>query len=158
MERYSTNCLLQEQKAAGRREHVGPGRSVQGVQEAAAAEGGPARGQGCLTPGVRLPFPFHHVHWGWGRAGERETWSEGRPTQPAGSTGHGRLQRAGSGRRGATPVWFTAPSLLRCLAHVWNSCANAGDICSAPVRPRFPATSPSPSYMKPTPAPYLMLV
>lgn len=137
---------MQEQKAAGWREHLGPGHSVQGVQEAAAAEGGPARSQGCLTSGVRLPFPFHHVHWGWGGAGERETRSEGRPMQPACSTGHGRLQGASSGRRGAMPVWFTAPSLLRCLAHVRNSCANAGDICSAPVRPRFPATSPSPSY------------
>lgn len=31
-------------------------------------------------------------------------------------------------------------------------CANAEDICSAAVRPRFPATSPSPSYSETHPS------
>lgn len=71
---------------------MGASRSVQGVQEAAAAEGGPARGQGCLTPGVRLLLPFHHVHWGQG-GGERDPvrgdYAQQRPMQVARSTGHG---------------------------------------------------------------------
>ena len=50
---------------------LGPGCSVQVVQEAATAESSPACGQGCLTPSIRLPFLFPHVHWGQGR-GERD--------------------------------------------------------------------------------------
>ena len=48
--------------------------SVQAFQEAAAAESGPARSQGRLTPGVfRLPLPLHHVRWGAGEGrGERD--------------------------------------------------------------------------------------
>lgn len=52
---------------------MGLGRSVQVVQEAAAAESRPARGQGCLAAGgVLLPSPFQHVHWGRGWGGERD--------------------------------------------------------------------------------------
>lgn len=146
---------------------MGPGRSVQGVQEAAAAEGGPARSQGCLTPGVRLPLPFHHVHWGRGRAGERETRSEGTAhssvpcrwhVAPVTETPEGGLRE-----RGSHACLVHSPSLLRCLAHVRTQetflrCTSAGHICSAAVRKRFPATSPSPSNNETQPAPELTLV
>lgn len=76
---------------------LGLGYSVQAVQEAAAAERGPACSQDCLTPNirVRLPFPFQNVHWERGRQGKRES-REG--------AGGGR-ERAVKKGLGAVAVW-----------------------------------------------------
>lgn len=110
------------------KEHLGLSCSVQGVQEAAAAESSPARSQGGLTPAVvLLPFLFHHVHWGQSRArGERDS-VRGIPAAAShtGSTEHTLrgevlavslpLPMVGSTRAGATPTWLTAPPPPQCL-------------------------------------------
>lgn len=130
------------------KEHLGLSCSVQGVQEAAAAESSPARSQGGLTPAVvLLPFLFHHVHWGQSRArGERDS-VRGIPAAAShtGSTEHTLrgevlavslpLPMVGSTRAGATPTWLTAPPPTPVSGAGFLEGVNEGDICSAAVRP-----------------------
>lgn len=152
---------------------MGLGCSVQVVQEAAAAEGGPACSQGCLTPDVvLLPFLLNHVHWGQsgGRGGTGKGRGERDPVRGQYEQQHPVLIELST--QSVETCWLS-PSLSRLLLHQggshaylvhWSSpmpvsgtpfleCVNKGDICSATVRPLFLATSPS---LKPKPAPFLM--
>lgn len=110
--------------AAAARE-LGLGYSVQAVQEAATAERSPARGQDCLTPGirVRLPFPFQNVHWGGAGGGERDQLRRRSEQWWSGSTYH------------TVRLTHTRPGQGRGHSSAWHT--------SEVVRPLFPITSPS---------------
>lgn len=126
---------------------MGLGCSVQGVQEAAAAESSPARSQGSLTPAViLLPFLFHHVHWERSRGrGERDS-VRGIPAAAshAGSTEH-TLERSAGCPPASPDSWLHQGGSHAHLAHCSTPApvsgtgflegVNEGDICSAAVRP-----------------------
>lgn len=139
---------------------MGRGCSVQVVQEAAAAEGGPACSQGCLTPDVvLLPFLLNHVHWGQsgGRGGTGKGRGERDPVRGQYEHQHPVLialsTQSGDMLAVSLPLQTAAPpgGSHAYLVH-WSSpmpvsgtpflqCVNKGDIGSTTVRPLFPATS-----------------